>query len=321
MLDETEVLEQEEQDIEVDTSALETETKPQMEETNPNEKIIDINTIQPIAVVINSRNDESANRDAIRHLQMTALFPIHVYFYQNKGIALTSVYNEILKQVKEDRVVFVHDDVEFISAGWARTLWKLFENNKEYGIIGVAGSKDFDESGAWWIYKNKYGQVYHRKDVQDKEGNKGYVTFLTKFSEELDKDLEEVCVIDGLFMAIDRTRTNMYFDNNVGGFNFYDINLCLDNFEHKATKIGVTTKIKLSHKGLGVIKPEWFVNRKFTLDKFSKILPISNLEILTPTEGKVEVDAFKKENDPLEKGLIKVNNGSEENNNESGKTD
>lgn len=299
-------------EAEIDTleEELNVEQQPQKKEISSKDKQITL--IDPIAVVISSRNDATSNAEFIRHLQQTALFPIKPYFYQNNGIALTQVYNGILEQVKEDRVVFVHDDIEFISAGWARTLWKLFENNKEYGIIGVAGSRDFDESGAWWIYKNKYGQVYHRKDVQDKNGNKGYVTFLTKFSEEIEGDLEEVCVIDGLFMAIDRTRTNMYFDNNVGGFNFYDINLCLDNFANKVTKIGVTTKIKLAHRGLGVIKPEWFINRKFTLEKFSKILPISNLECLTPTEGKANVEIFKKENDPLEKGLIKVmtNDGS-----------
>lgn len=281
----------------------ETENTFKEEDQNPKEEQIQI---KPIAVVISSRGSQAENADAIRHLQLMALFPVHVYFYQNNGISLTSVYNQILEQVQEDRVVFIHDDAEPITAGWARTLYRIFENNPEYGIVGVAGSKDFDSDGAWWIYKNKYGSVFHRKDVKDQQGNTGYLTFKTVYSEDFDHDLEEVAVVDGLFIAIDKTRIKHKFDVEMTGFNFYDINFCLDHFIDKSTKIGVTTKIRLSHKGVGVIRPEWFVNRAKTMDKFAQYLPISNLQLNTPVEGKAEVDAFKEENDPWKKGEIKL---------------
>lgn len=287
------------------------EPKQDLTDVDNNEEVVEASEeekkkIQPIAVVISSRGSQAENADAIRHLQLMALFPVHVYFYQNNGISLTSVYNQILNQVQENRVVFIHDDAEPITAGWARKLWSIFENNPEYGIIGVAGSKDFDADGAWWIYKNKYGAVYHRKDVTDQSGNKGYLTFKTVYSEDIDGDLEEVAVIDGLFIAIDKTRIAHQFDESMTGFNFYDINFCLDHFIDKSTKIGVTKQITLSHKGLGVIRPEWFVNRAKTMEKFANFLPISNLQINTPVEGKAEVDMFKEENDPWKKGEIKI---------------
>lgn len=263
--------------------------------------------IKPIAVVISSRKSQAENMDFVNHLQQMALFPVHPYFYQNNNLSLPSVYNQILAQVTEDIVVFIHDDVEIISAGWARTLWNLFKENPEYGIIGVAGSKDYDEYGAWWIYQNKVGRVFHRQDVEDKEGNKGYVTFRTDFSEKLPEGhIEEVCIIDGLFMAMDKRRNVLTFDEDISGFNFYDVSMCLRNFKEKTTKIGVTTDINLAHRGLGVIKPEWFVNRAKTMEKFADILPINNLQLNTPTEGRMNVEAFSPENDPWKNGQIRV---------------
>ncbi len=73
----------------------------------------------------------------------------------------------------EERVLFIHDDVQILTVGWAKELDRLFNDNPEYGIIGVAGSRDFDLDGGWWIYKNIYGQVVHTKQIKDeKQANK-----------------------------------------------------------------------------------------------------------------------------------------------------
>ena len=52
-----------------------------------------------LAVVINSRKNQSECFDAIRLLQMTALFPIHVYFCPNNGFSLT---NSVTTKYKTD---------------------------------------------------------------------------------------------------------------------------------------------------------------------------------------------------------------------------
>lgn len=79
--------------------------------------------------------------------------------------------------------------------GWGKEVIRLFKDNKKYGIIGVAGSAQFDQNGAWWNYDKKYGQVLHRHEGK---------TWLSTFSPLLDKDLEEVAVIDGVFIAINK---------------------------------------------------------------------------------------------------------------------
>mgnify|MGYP002517807304 CR=1 FL=1 len=73
-----------------------------------------------------------------------------------------------------------NDDVEFLRKGWGAEIARLFKAYEEYGIIGVAGSAEFDKNAAWWNYKNIYGQVLHRN-----EGN----SWLTTFSPLLTKDL------------------------------------------------------------------------------------------------------------------------------------
>ena len=141
----------------------------------------------------------------------------------------------------------------------------LFNKHKDYGIIGVAGSAQFNEMGAWWNYEKKYGQVLHRHDGK---------SWLTAFSPLLDHDLEEVCVIDGLFMAINRRRISKSFDPVIGPWHFYDIDFCLANYIDGKCKIGVTTNIRLSHNSIGELDEQWYENRKKINEKYKKYFQI-----------------------------------------------
>ena len=149
--------------------------------------------------------------------------------------------------------------------GWGEELIRLFTKNKKFGIIGVAGSAEFDENGAWWNYNKKFGQVLHKHDGK---------SWLTAFSPLLDKDLEEVCVIDGLFIAVKRSRVTKNFDPELPGFNFYDVDFCLANFIDGKTKIGVTTNIRLAHKSIGQLSENWYANRDIINDKYGEYFPI-----------------------------------------------
>lgn len=82
-----------------------------------------------------------------------------------------------------------------------------------------------------------------------------------KFSNSLKDKLKEVVVIDGLFMAIDRTKIKKYFNESLTGFHFYDIDFCLRNYLTEETKIGVTTLIQLIHKSVGKLNNEWLLNK------------------------------------------------------------
>lgn len=221
-----------------------------------------------IAVVVCSRENSEQKKDFIQHIKDTCGCNAHVYFLINQdGVGLTQIYEDMIKSDKVDSnvIIFIHDDIEFLKKGWGAEILRLFNKHKDYGIIGVAGSAQFDENGAWWQYNKKYGQVLHRHDGK---------SWLTAFSPLLDHDLQEVCVIDGLFMAVHKKRISKNFDPEVKGFNFYDIDFCLANYVDGKTKIGVTTNIRIAHNSVGEMKPEWYTNRDQINEKYKDYYPI-----------------------------------------------
>jgi hypothetical protein len=221
-----------------------------------------------ITIVVPSRQNGEESEEFINSIKNTVGCTANVIFVVNdKGVGLSELYSKMLTsdQITTDIVVFCHDDIEFLKDGWGEELIKLFDKNRNYGIIGVAGSAEFDSMGAWWNYKKKYGQVLHKHDGK---------SWLTAFSPLLDKDLEEVCVIDGLFIAVKKSRISKNFDPDVSGFNFYDIDFCLANFLDGKTKIGVTTNIRLAHKSIGELSKNWYDNREFINKKYGEYYPI-----------------------------------------------
>ena len=219
-----------------------------------------------INIVISTTHSNDEMQEFISMLKSTCGCENEIYLINNKeGVGLTQVYSDMLNKIKDDVIVFIHDDILFLKNGWGAEVLRLFNENEKYGIIGVAGSKEFNEGGMWWANKLIYGQVMHEKD-----GNR----FLTQFSPLLNKDLEEVCVIDGLFMAVAKNRLGSDFDKNINGFDFYDISFCLDNFLSGWCKIGVTTNIRLLHKSVGKLSQNWYNNKEIINFKYKKNYPI-----------------------------------------------
>ena len=225
-----------------------------------------------IAVVVCSKKNTEENKGFVEHIKETCGCDTHVYMIHNPdGVSLSKIYADMVvnKEIDSDIIVFIHDDIEFLKKGWGKEVLRLFNEHKEYGIIGVAGSAQFDENGAWWNYEKKYGQVLHRSEGK---------SWLTAFSPLLTKDLEDVVVIDGLFMAVHKRRISENFSRELDGFDMYDIWFCLSNFFAKKCKIGVTTNIRLAHNSIGALKDSWYKNREIINQKFGNKFPIDILK-------------------------------------------
>ena len=221
-----------------------------------------------IAVVVCSKKTSDENKGYVEHIKETCGCDTHVYMIHNPdGVSLSKIYADMVvnKEIDSDIIVFIHDDIEFLKKGWGKEVLRLFNEHKEYGIIGVAGSAQFDENGAWWNYEKKYGQVLHRNEGK---------SWLTAFSPLLTKDLEDVVVIDGLFMAVHKRRISENFSREIEFFDFYDVYFCLSNYLSKKCKIGVTTNIRLAHNSVGKLKDSWYKNREIVNEKFKRYFPI-----------------------------------------------
>ena len=112
-------------------------------------------------IVIPSRVPISEKYDFVENLKETSECDIFVFWIENPvGESLSVLYNDILdsEHINGNIIVFMHDDVEILKKGWGKEILRLFNEHKDYGIIGVAGSGQFDEECTWWNYPERYGQ-------------------------------------------------------------------------------------------------------------------------------------------------------------------
>jgi hypothetical protein len=182
----------------------------------------------------------------------------------NNGESLTHAYNRGLKQAKYDIVVFCHDDLTVETKQWGNKLVRLFEKNPEYGIIGVAGSKNMPVSGQWWENRSKmFGRVAHTHEGK---------TWLSTYSDDLGQNLEEVVVVDGVWFSVHKNRIKKTFNEAVEGFHFYDVTLSFENFL-EGVKIGVTTVVRINHQSIGMTNEAWDINRVKFSETFKDNLP------------------------------------------------
>lgn len=220
---------------------------------------------EAITCVVSSRYTDKEKESFLENIKNTCLCSINIFFITNDGSkSLSELYNEMVEKSENDIIVFIHDDIEFLKGGWGKDIIELFNKHQDYGIIGIAGSADFEDHCAWWRCSKKYGQVLHRHDGR---------SWLSAFSPLLKEDLQEVCVIDGLFMAVHKKRISKNFDKEFNGFNHYDTSFCISNFIDGKCKIGVTTKLRVAHNSIGETKPNWFENKELLLKKYGEYFP------------------------------------------------
>lgn len=216
-----------------------------------------------LTVVCSTRKiDESY----VQHVKKFFSHPKNEYiFVENDGSkSLPQVYNEVLEKSTNDVVVFIHDDLEFETRNLTPKIIKLFDKNPEFGVIGLAGTNNLI-SGRWWEDKDSMqGQVGHIN--QDKR-------YISKYSNSFGDDIKEVIVIDGLFMMIHKKRIKHTFNEEFSGFHFYDLPISLLN-HLDGVKVGVTTKIKLYHKSIGMVNKKWEKNKLFFEALYEKHLPL-----------------------------------------------
>lgn len=219
---------------------------------------------EPISVVISTRKIDD---EYLKHVEKMFSHPkTEILIYENDGVnSLPEIYNIGLNDSKYHVVVFIHDDLILETKNITPKVIRLFEKNPEYGIIGIAGTDNL-LSGMWWQDKTSmYGIVGHEHE------GKRHVNHYSKgdYSEKL----KEVVVIDGLFMMIHKNRIKHKFNEQFEGFHFYDLPICLENYLD-GVKVGVTTKIRVTHKSIGMVNKKWEKNKLLFEALYEKNFPL-----------------------------------------------
>jgi glycosyltransferase involved in cell wall biosynthesis len=180
--------------------------------------------------------------------------------------SLSQVYNEILEESNTDIVVFCHDDIYFDTNAWAYKLKTHFDTT-DFGVIGVAGTTDMSESGRWWESdkrKKMIGIVNHEHN-----GKK----WTSKYDDDFGKSVVQSVIVDGLFIAVSKSKIKEKFDEDFKGFHFYDIAFCFRN-HLSGVKVGVITNIRITHKSIGQTNEQWEINRELFVTKYGSNLPL-----------------------------------------------
>ena len=177
--------------------------------------------------------------------------------------SLSQVYNEILNESKSDIVILCHDDIYFDTNGWYYKIEKHFQKT-DYGILGVAGTKKMPENGCWWTDRKKmFGIVNHESGGKKWE---------SKYSPSLSKEIDEVVVLDGVLLMVNKNKIKKNFVEEFEGFHFYDIPFCFENFL-EGVKIGVVYDIRITHKSIGQTNEKWEESRIKFAEKYAANLP------------------------------------------------
>lgn len=219
---------------------------------------------KPISVVISTRKIDDTY---LKHVEKMFSHPkTEVNIYENDGVnSLSEIYNIGLKESKNDIVVFMHDDLILETTNITPKVVKLFEENPEYGIIGLAGTDNL-MSGMWWQDRTSmYGVVGHEHE------GKRHVNHYSKQS--FGDKPKEVVIVDGLFIMVHKNRIKHTFNEEFKGFHFYDLPFCIENYMD-GVKVGVTTKIMVTHKSIGMVNKQWEKNKLFFEALYEKHLPI-----------------------------------------------
>jgi GT2 family glycosyltransferase len=248
-----------------------------------------------ISVVYSTRKDNPKFKE---HLNKTTKTDLEIIQYINNGeYSLTELYNKGLDESSNDIVVFCHDDI-ILKESWDKKVLNHFDNT-EYGILGMAGTTDIDESGQWWKDNTKMvGIVKHSSEGK---------TWESKYSNNFGDDVIETVMLDGLFFVVNKNRVKKRFNEDIKGFHFYDFDFTFGN-HLEGVKVGVIFDVKITHKSVGATNEQWNQNRLQFCNLYADHLPYNlpvelkydnklikqlkkspKVSVIIPTKGNVDL--------------------------------
>lgn len=161
----------------------------------------------------------------IKNLELPLGFEVEILPIRNAS-SICNAYNMAINASDAKYKVYLHQDVFIINKNFIYDMIKIFQKDKQIGIMGVCGAKNIPLNGIWWESLFKFGRVL--------ESSTGKLKLL-KFYEVLD-DYEVVSAIDGLIIM---TQYDLKWREDIfDGWHFYDISQCLE-FKNSGFKVVV----------------------------------------------------------------------------------
>ena len=196
-----------------------------------------------ISLIVCSINKEYAEK-LEQNIRETIGVQFELIVINNKieSRGITAVYNQGANQAQYEILVFVHEDVAFLTQDWGLILQKYYTENKDWGVIGIAGAKYKSKTNSGWYTGI---QDFDCCNITHVAPNSKIQKILLK--PQKDEVSTQVVVLDGVFIVTlkaiwDKLKFN---DEHLTGFHYYDIDFSLR--AALITKVIVTFEIDIAH--------------------------------------------------------------------------
>jgi hypothetical protein len=173
-----------------------------------------------LTIIICSVNQDYLNR-LKKNIDQTIGIPYEILVRENRKDphSICRVYNTLAQQSSFSNLLFIHEDISFLTNNWGELLVKLLNEDRTNGVVGLAGSayKSVNYSG-WYTGINEMDAFNIMHD------NKGVLkTIRDEFYG--DQMVVPVKVLDGVFLACRKEvwQDIQFNENLLTGFHFYDI--------------------------------------------------------------------------------------------------
>lgn len=175
----------------------------------------------------------------------------------NDGIK-TFIERKYPELLPTDIIAFCHEDVKLLDPFFIPKIQLVFKQREDVGLCGVVGTIKLNDTGAWWQNSpnDLRGHIMQENGENCSHLIKGPIGFY-----------DDLVAVDGLCFFI---RASLFLDGlrfddaTFDGFDFYDIDICMQVLKH-GYKIACVD-VLLQHKSIGDISKSqsWHIAR----DKF-----------------------------------------------------
>jgi GT2 family glycosyltransferase len=194
----------------------------------------------------------SINPDYINSLKSSVAATIGIEYewliWDNRtdNLGICEVYNKLAASARYPNLCFLHEDLEFKTPDWGKTIIQYFEK-EGYSLVGIAGSNYKSQLFSGW-YSGGGGGA---KDYSNILHLNGREEFLLKIPADWNEAVSPVVTIDGVLMCCPKKtwQEHRFNENEIKGFHFYDLDYSLR--VNRMGKVGVTSRIDIVHKTVG----------------------------------------------------------------------
>ncbi len=221
-----------------------------------------------LSIIICSRNQAISN-DLSENIKNTVGCEYELIVIDNSEnkYSIFEAYNLGIDKSSGDYLCFIHDDILFHTQNWGKVVQRIFDQDQQIGLIGIAGAKSKTKMPSLWWSCPKEDKVatiiQHIPGRAVERWNPG----------KSEKAITKVVAVDGVFMGT-RKDNRILFHSGVSGFHNYDLNL---SFEYKkyGYEIVVVNEILIEHFSLGNIREDWFESSYELFKFYEKHLPLN----------------------------------------------